>query len=61
MSLKNFNIAILIGWLLVLIGGCLLDVALGLAFAGLLLLGLTLTLARLAGLYRPAPKKEEDR
>lgn len=59
MSLKAFNLAILAGWLLVLIGGCLLNLGAGLTIAGLLLIGLTLLLARLAGVYA-SKEKEPD-
>ena len=59
MTFQAFNIAILIGWVLVLLGGCLIDLAAGLAGAGLLLILLTIYLARMAGVYRPAKAETE--
>lgn len=60
MSLKAFNVAILLGWLLVLVGGCILNPGAGLVGGGVLLIGLTLVLARLGGLYTAPAKTEED-
>ena len=56
MNLRIFNIAIAIGWLMVLAGGCLISVSWGLVGAGLLLLALTIGGARLAGVYAPQHK-----
>lgn len=53
MSLNAFNIALALGWLLVLIGGCLVHVGAGLALGGLLLIGLTFVVARIGGIYAP--------
>ena len=61
MDLRIFNIALLIGWTLVLIGGCVIHLGAGLAFAGLLLLAVTFAVSRMAGIYAaPAEKKETD-
>lgn len=56
MNLRLFNIAIALGWLMVLAGGCLLSVAWGMVGAGLLLLALTIAGARWAGVYAPRAK-----
>lgn len=58
MNLLFFNIAVAVGWLMVLVGACLLSVPAGLIFAGALLLALTFAGARLAGVYTPRPKDE---
>ena len=59
MSLRIFNSALLFGWLLVLVGGCLINVGAGLAFGGLLLLAITFSVSRMAGIYAaPAEEKE---
>lgn len=57
MNLIVFNVALLIGWLMVLIGCCMLHLAAGLAASGLLLIVLTIYMLRLAGVY--ARKKTE--
>jgi hypothetical protein len=62
MPLRIFNIAMLLGWLLVLVGGVIVHPGWGLAAAGLLLILLTLVSVRLAGGLtpnQPAPKREE--
>lgn len=51
MNLLFFNIAIAVGWLMVLIGVCLVNLPAGLIVAGALLLLITFAGARLAGLY----------
>lgn len=53
MNLYVFNVCVLLGWLLTSIGACLWSVHWGMMIAGLLLLVLTLFLARLAGLRAP--------
>lgn len=60
MTLKAFNLAILAGWLLVLIGGCLLNLGAGLIGGGLLLLVLTFAVSRLAGIYSPPENSKEN-
>lgn len=57
MNITIFNLALMAGWLLVLIGGCLINVGGGLVVGGVLLIALTLLLARTAGLY--APEKDQ--
>lgn len=54
MNLKTFNVTLLLGWLLALVGGVVLNVGAGLLFAGLLLIALAFAVARLAGLYAAA-------
>lgn len=58
MALRVFNISILLGWLLVTIGGMILNVGAGLLISGILLLFLTAALSRLAGLFA-APERPE--
>jgi heme A synthase len=60
MNLNVFNLALLLGWLLVLIGGCLWHPAAGLAVAGLLLIILTIYVARLAGGVYSSKKSEGE-
>lgn len=59
MSLNVFNIALALGWLLVLVGGCLVHLGAGLAVGGLLLLGMTFAVARMGGIYAP-PREDKD-
>lgn len=59
MHVHVFNVCLLLGWLLVLAGGVLLNVGAGLAAAGALLIVLVLVSARVAGgLYVPKLKEE---
>lgn len=58
MNVHVFNATLLIGWLLVLIGGVVLNVGAGLLGAGLLLIALAFAVARIAGVF--VPKKEEE-
>jgi hypothetical protein len=51
MNLHVYNAALLLGWLLVLVGGVLLHPAAGLVAAGLLLLVLVFLTVRLGGVY----------
>lgn len=52
-----FNACLLIGWLLALAGGVLVNLGVGLAAGGLLLIALVLLSARMAGgLYMPGEK-----
>ena len=57
MNATLFNACLLIGWLLAVAGGCLINVGWGLACGGLLLIGLVFAVARIAGIY--APDKRE--
>lgn len=60
MTLKAFNIAILLGWLMALGGGLLYDVAAGLVGGGLLLLAITAWVVRLGGIVVPPPKAKQE-
>lgn len=51
MNILHFNIAILLGWLLVSAGALLVSVGYGLVASGSLLIVLTFALSRIAGLY----------
>lgn len=51
MSVATFNASLLIGWIMVLIGGVLLNVGAGLMFGGLLLLVMVFVVARIAGVF----------
>ena len=53
MNIHVFNAALLIGWLLVLAGGVLLNVGAGLVAAGVLLILLVFVGVRLGGLNGP--------
>ena len=59
MNVKIFNVAMLLGWLMVLAGGVVIHPGWGIAVAGGLLLALSLASAYLAGLYA-APGKPTD-
>lgn len=62
MHIHAFNASLLIGWLLVLAGGLLCNPGIGLAVGGLLLIGLVLLSAHIAGgIYVPDPKRREGR
>lgn len=62
MDIRIFNVCILIGWLMVLAGGIVINVGWGIAIAGALLLVLTLVSAYLAGLSAPKkPAQAEDK
>jgi hypothetical protein len=59
MHVYVFNVCLLVGWLLVLVGGVLINPGAGLAVAGVLLVVLALITARIAGgLYVPARKED---
>jgi hypothetical protein len=58
MNLMFFNIAVAIGWLMVLAGACMFSAPAGLIVGGALLLALTFAGARMAGVY--AKRKGED-
>ncbi|WP_316150445.1 hypothetical protein [Cupriavidus sp. BIC8F] len=58
MNVHLFNGCLLAGWLLALVGGCLLNVGAGLVGGGLLLIALVFVVARVAGVY--VPKKDAD-
>jgi hypothetical protein len=59
MNANIFNICLLIGWLLALAGGVYLNVGAGLVAGGILLLVIVFAVARVAGVYVPAPKIDE--
>ncbi|HUX23216.1 MAG TPA: hypothetical protein VMV87_01240 [Burkholderiales bacterium] len=56
MNALVFNACLLIGWLMALAGGCLVNPAYGLLGGGLLLLLLTILMARMGGIYQPRAK-----
>lgn len=53
MNIRVFNICLLLGWLLVLVGGIVIHPGWGVAVAGALLIVLTLAAAYLAGWEQP--------
>jgi len=55
-----FNVCILLGWVLVLAGGCMLSVPLAFIASGLLMLVLVLVVARAAGVFAPRRAKGDD-
>ena len=54
MNIKIFNIALIVGWLMVLTGGVVINPGWGIALSGALLLLMTMASAYIAGL-QPAP------
>jgi hypothetical protein len=61
MDIRVFNAAVLIGWLLVLVGGVLIHPGAGLLSAGLLMLVLVFVTARMAGgIYAQTGDGEAD-
>lgn len=58
MNIKIFNLCLLLGWLLVLVGGVVVHPGWGLAIAGALLIVLTLAAAYIAGFERPQAPEE---
>jgi hypothetical protein len=61
MNLLTFNIALLLGWLLALAGGIILNTGAGLLLAGLLLIALTLFSARRFGLYLTGQNEDQQK
>lgn len=55
MHIKVFNLCLLLGWILVLVGGIVIHPGWGIAIAGVLLLVLTLATAYLVGIQAPKP------
>jgi hypothetical protein len=53
MNLKVFNVCLLLGWLMILGGGVMINVGWGIAISGGLLLLLSLVSAYVVGLYQP--------
>jgi hypothetical protein len=53
LNLRVFNLCLLVGWLMVLAGGVVINIGWGIAVAGGLLLVLVLIGAYLGGLYDP--------
>ena len=51
MNIKIFNACLLVGWLMVTIGGCILNIGAGLCAGGALLIGLTLAMVKIGGLF----------
>lgn len=58
MNARLFNLTLLLGWLLVLAGGMLINLGAGLAVGGALLIALAFSIARIAGIYMPTAKEE---
>lgn len=58
MNLRVFNLCLLVGWLMVLAGGVVINLGWGIAVSGALLLALVLAGAYLGGLYDPGRSKE---
>jgi hypothetical protein len=60
-SIKVFNVCLLLGWLMVLAGGVILNPGWGIAIAGGLLIGLTLAAAYIAGWEHQGRPKTDER
>ena len=52
MTIKTFNASLFAGWLLASAGGIVIDTGAGLIVSGSMLMGLTLLLARIAGIAK---------
>lgn len=61
MNILVFNLCLLLGWLLVLVGGILIHPGWGLAVAGAVLLFLTFAGAYFAGLFAPKQSQPDNR
>lgn len=59
MSIKVFNLCLLIGWLMILAGGVLIHPGWGIAIAGVVLFVGTLAGAYLGGVFAPAAKPDQ--
>ncbi|WP_175816736.1 hypothetical protein [Burkholderia diffusa] len=59
MDIKIFNVCLLLGWLMVLAGGIVINPGWGIAIAGGLLVLLTLIAAYLAGWAQPSPTEPD--
>lgn len=59
MNPRVFNICLLVGWLLVLVGGILIHPGWGIAIAGAVLIVLTLAAAYLAGWEQPKSARDQ--
>lgn len=59
MNIRVFNVCLLLGWILVLVGGIVIHPGWGLAIAGALLIALTLAAAYIAG-WEPSKPPAAD-
>lgn len=60
MNIKVFNVCLLLGWLMVLAGGVVINPGWGIAIAGGLLIALTLAAAYIAGWEQPIASKPDN-
>lgn len=60
MTVQIFNACLLVGWLLVLVGGVIVNPGVGLFVAGVLLVVLTFVVSRVFGVAAPAFKPEGE-
>jgi len=60
MNIKVFNVCLLLGWLMVLAGGVLINLGWGIAIAGVLLIMLSFAASYVAGLYSAASAPAAD-
>jgi hypothetical protein len=60
MNVHLFNLTLLLGWLLVLVGGVIINVGAGLAAGGLLLILLVFAVFRISGIYVPNAKDKAE-
>lgn len=58
MNARIFNLCLLIGWGMAVAGGCMWNMAAGLAGGGLLLLLIVGAVAHFAGVYLPKSKSD---
>ena len=57
MDIKLFNLCLLVGWLMLTVGACIVHLGYGLAVGGLVLLALTFASAFMAGVHASPGKK----
>jgi multisubunit Na+/H+ antiporter MnhE subunit len=60
MKLSILNLYLTLSWVLITIGGCVLNLGAGLIVSGVVLAFLTLFLAHKAGVYVPKPETETE-
>ena len=53
MNIRIFNASLLIGWFMATAGGIVLNMGIGLCGGGLLMIALTLAMAKMGGLFVP--------
>ncbi|MGR3905831.1 hypothetical protein Q3A80_02210 [Burkholderia sp. SR8] len=60
MNIKIFNVCLVLGWLMVLAGGVIVNPGWGIAIAGGAMVFMTLAIAYIAGWARPSNRKDNQ-